>query len=275
MAEHGRAVVATRRPRWTAYLLAVLLTVATVAVRLAFGFTPGDPPTLIFFLVPILTAGYVGGSGPGLTATGVAAISAKYFLLVPVHSLFVASALDSLQIGVLVLGGALVSILAAAARTAHTAQSDQVPAEWVRAERKVQAVSAITLVCLSVIGVVSYASVAALQRDVALVAHTHEVIGSLHGLLATVTDAETAQRGYAITGQEPFLTPYRDAVRNLDGQMRQLRALTSDSTAQRRLTDQLVPLVTERMAAIARNIDIRRHQGFAAAQAVTASGTVV
>ena len=40
-----------------------------------------------------------------------------------------------------------------------------------------------------------------------------EVIAQLDQLLSTLTDAETGQRGFIITGDERYLQPYNDAVK--------------------------------------------------------------
>ena len=37
-----------------------------------------------------------------------------------------------------------------------------------------------------------------------LVTHTQDVLAELHGLLSTMQDVETGQRGYVITGDEQY-----------------------------------------------------------------------
>ena len=78
---------------------------------------------------------------------------------------------------------------------------------------------------LIVIGVVSYASVSRLHEDAARVARTQQRIGALQTLLSTVTNAQTATRGYAITGNEAFLQPYSEAVNVIGGEVVRLREL--------------------------------------------------
>jgi len=43
--------------------------------------------------------------------------------------------------------------------------------------------------------------------------HTNEVIGHVESLLNKLQDAETGQRGYLLTGNEDYLEPYQDALR--------------------------------------------------------------
>ena len=48
-----------------------------------------------------------------------------------------------------------------------------------------------------------------------MVSHTNAVLGQLESVLSSLTDAETAQRGYLLTGQAAYLDPYRGAVTRL------------------------------------------------------------
>ena len=44
--------------------------------------------------------------------------------------------------------------------------------------------------------------------------HSYEVKGHIQALLAKIEDAQTGERGYAATGDEEFLDPYNDALKN-------------------------------------------------------------
>ena len=140
-----------------------------------------------------------------------------------------------------------------------------------RTERKVQAGFAFALALLSVIGVLSYQSLGRVREDAAQVARTHEVIASLRLLLSTVTDAETAQRGYTVTGDASFLEPYHQADRHLQSEINELRALISDPGQKGRL-DLVEPLLAQRMNSSREIIELRRAEGFEAARAATATG---
>lgn len=140
-------------------------------------------------------------------------------------------------------------------------------------ERKVRLGFAAALACLVVIGMVSYLSVARLRENTARVEHTHEVLSGLELLLATVTDSETAERGYVITGNASYLEPYQQAIAVVDGQTRHLRELTADNRSQQQQVDAVVALVTERLANLRAVIELRKTQGFAAAQSAILTGT--
>src|SRR5213082_1347920 len=139
-------------------------------------------------------------------------------------------------------------------------------------EWKVRVGFGFALACLGVVGIVSYLSVVRLNENAAWVEHTHEVLGSLELLLAAATDSETAERGYVITGDESYLEPYREAGAVIDGRMRQLRQLTADDRAQQQRLDSVVALVTERLAILRAGIELRKDQGFAAAQGEMLAG---
>src|SRR4051812_33643823 len=66
------------------------------------------------------------------------------------------------------------------------------------------------------------------------VTHTQDVLVNLETLLSLMKDAETGQRGYIITGEEPYLDPYTNAVENIEPMVKSLRSLTADNLEQQR-----------------------------------------
>ncbi len=144
--------------------------------------------------------------------------------------------------------------------------------DLISTERKVGIGFAFALACLGAVGVVSYLSVVHLNEDAAWVEHTHEVLGRLDLLLAALTDAETAERGYVITGEESYLEPYRQSAQDVDVEASRLRELTADNRSQQQRLDSLAPLVSDRLAEFREVIDLRRIQGFAPAQSEVLTG---
>lgn len=102
--------------------------------------------------------------------------------------------------------------------------------------------------------------------------HALTVMNSLDEALLLAVDAQTASRGYALTGAESFLEPYRSAVRDGNREFERLRELTRADGGQAALADKLGPLLKERLAVSQRQIDIRRTQGLAAAAQDVAQG---
>lgn len=56
--------------------------------------------------------------------------------------------------------------------------------------------------------------------------HTHEIIIHAQDWLSELKDAQTGQRGYALTGDESFLEPYLKVLDGLDDSLKQLRQRT-------------------------------------------------
>jgi len=136
----------------------------------------------------------------------------------------------------------------------------------------VQGGFAFALACFAIVGTVSYLSVVRLTNNAAWAEHTYEVIARLELFLSTATDAETAVRGYVITGDESYLEPYRLAVQVTDAMEPQLRELTIDNAAQQRRLQSLEMLIGERLTALRAVIDLRHTRGFDAAQREIATG---
>jgi signal transduction histidine kinase len=118
---------------------------------------------------------------------------------------------------------------------------------------------------LGVIGVTSYRSTIELLEDAEWRAHTYEVLDSLQIVRRQLTDAETGQRGYLITGKSNYLEPYRLATATLDQEVKSLRRLTSDNANQQRRLDALELLVARKLAELGETIALREDKGFQAA----------
>ena len=69
------------------------------------------------------------------------------------------------------------------------------------------------LVVLIVLGVSAYQNTKKLTETARWVAHTHNALIQLTGVLSSLQDAESGQRGYLITGEERYLEPYQAASR--------------------------------------------------------------
>ena len=103
--------------------------------------------------------------------------------------------------------------------------------------------------------------------------HTYEVLRNLDQTVAQLTDAETGQRGYVLTGEESYLEPYRAAIKNIDRQIGDLKTLTSDNSNQQKRIQILEPLVEKKLAELQRTIDLRKNEGLAAANRVVLEGS--
>jgi signal transduction histidine kinase len=101
---------AVRQPLWWAYVLAVVSTSATMILLLSLDAWTLNRPTLILFVIPIILSAYVGGAGPGLLSTVLAAVS-TYFFSRPADVLSYLISFDFVQWLTLIIAGILISLL--------------------------------------------------------------------------------------------------------------------------------------------------------------------
>ena len=138
-------------------------------------------------------------------------------------------------------------------------------------ERKVRFGFALAAVALIAVGILTYISVLRFRQDAGLVDHTHKVLNALSELRSSITAAESGQRGYVITGREEYLQPYQASVQAVDQNIQRLDDLTTDNLVQQQNLNSLKPLVAQRLALMDARIELRRTQGFEAAQASMAA----
>src|SRR5712691_8677774 len=102
-------------------------------------------------------------------------------------------------------------------------------------------------VVLAVIVGASYHRLARLQEATQQVAHTQLVRNELEGVLELLTDAETGQRGFLITGAPSYLEPYNTALASLGSHREQLRRLTGDNPKQQAHLATLDALIQQKL----------------------------
>jgi PAS domain S-box-containing protein len=124
-------------------------------------------------------------------------------------------------------------------------------------ERKMLAGVGVALVFLSINAYVSYRATRKLIEHERLVTHTHKVLAILESTMSTMKDAETGQRGYMITGQREYLTPYESALEDIDQEIEELRQLTVDSPAQQARVPALKKKVEDRLASLKKGVEFR------------------
>jgi len=103
--------------------------------------------------------------------------------------------------------------------------------------------------------------------DAGLVSHTHEVIGRIDEIQARVLDAESAQRGFLLTGNDAYLLDYHTSVERLPILLDNLHRLIADNPAQERHLAQLRQLVETRLQQIQHVLDIYAQSGLEPARA--------
>ena len=92
-----------------------------------------------------------------------------------------------------------------------------------------------------------------------------------YDLLSKLSDAETGERGYALTGDATFLEPYLAVHDTISANLKALRQLSPAGDSGKHL-DAMAPLVDAKLAKMAEVIELRRNHGAAAALTLVQSG---
>src|SRR5262245_54784891 len=103
------------------------------------------------------------------------------------------------------------------------------------------------LATLIVAGVISFLNTKRVHDHDRSVAHTQEVRAELEGLMSTVKDAETGQRGFIITYEKQFLEPFDLANKELGPRELHLRELVADNPMQLKRLDKIEENVKQRL----------------------------
>ena len=127
---------------------------------------------------------------------------------------------------------------------------------------------ALVSLAIGVFAVVGLARLAAARDAVTL---SRDVTGSLRSVLARLTDAETSERGYLLTGSRRYLDPGAGAAADVHRELARARRLITDSSEQRRL-DTLSSVIVDRLAELQRATVAYDSSGITAAAAIVRSG---
>ena len=130
------------------------------------------------------------------------------------------------------------------------------------------------LLAILVNGYLAMHSLNALTASERLVSHSRVVIAQVRAVESQLLEAESAQRGYPLTGDASYLVAYTAARGSLASELAQLRTLTADDDAQHRRLAALEPSLTPLFDEWQRAIDLRTQQRIAESIAVTSAVTV-
>jgi CHASE3 domain sensor protein len=105
------------------------------------------------------------------------------------------------------------------------------------------------------------------QKVAALTLESSRIQASISGVLRDLTDMETGQRGYLLTGNPSYLQPHTDAKARMGADFAGLRAGLADrAESERSLVSQLEALAASKQAEMERSINWRqqgyRHRAF-------------
>jgi CHASE3 domain sensor protein len=100
------------------------------------------------------------------------------------------------------------------------------------------------------------------EKSAALTLESSALQAELCGLLKDVTDMESGQRGYLLTGDAAYLQPYTDATSRIEMDFANLRTGLSNRTQREQLQEsQLESLAKSKQAEMERSISLRQ-QGY-------------
>ena len=114
------------------------------------------------------------------------------------------------------------------------------------------------VVALILIAVLSYRSVQEWNRATERTSHTIAVLDAADGVLAALTDAETSQRGYMLTGEERYLQLYWSTGARLDQSLVSLRQLTLADPERRSQVEAIERAAGEKTAELRQTVELRR-----------------
>ena len=126
----------------------------------------------------------------------------------------------------------------------------------------------VTLATLLLLGTVVAALLGAIRESDSTGQARHLAyrrIDEIQAVLSDVKDAETAQRGYVLSGRDLYLKPFQAADQALPGEVARLRAGSAADPELRDDVDRLSEIVSLKMAELHQVIAARRDAGFAAA----------
>jgi PAS domain S-box-containing protein len=140
-----------------------------------------------------------------------------------------------------------------------------------KANYKVAAALAGAALLVALVVVLSFWAYSQIDASTVVRNHTYDLVFRAHALLSEIKDAETGQRGYALTGDEAYLEPYYAVRETVGVHLEQMRELTRDMDARKHL-DALAPLITAKTQEMSKGIELRRQLKVTELLAVMAGG---
>jgi len=127
-----------------------------------------------------------------------------------------------------------------------------------------KAIAACALLIVAGIGMLSFWSEVRSEEDRAWVRHTYLAVEKLQAVRIDITQAETGQRAFMLSGQGRHLELFDAGVTQLRQDMNDLSELTADNSREREAIHRLDPLIAARLEELGDGIDTRRRSGLLA-----------
>ena len=119
----------------------------------------------------------------------------------------------------------------------------------------------------------AFRSVQVLVESEAWVQHTWQVIYQVELIMSSAKDAETGSRGFLLTGDDAYLTPYHDARNELPGELAKFEKQIEDNPAQVARLTEMRAVLDQRLGLLAQGIAMRGESDSSGVHALVLSGT--
>ncbi len=126
---------------------------------------------------------------------------------------------------------------------------------------------------LLAVAIFTYRSADELRESRLMVNGTNKVLEETQELLILAQSAETAQRGFVLTGDDRYLAPFREAEANIPATVQSLAGLLSAAPGQAARLKLLNGYLQLKLSELNETIETRRAKGFEAARAVVLNNT--
>ncbi|MEO6363625.1 MAG: response regulator [Caldimonas sp.] len=130
---------------------------------------------------------------------------------------------------------------------------------------------AVAIAAVFVTAWLSYASLQERSKSTERITRIYEVLGRVQGLLSSLQDAETTQRGFLLTGDEAYLVPYGAAKVAVPKEIEGLRPLVAMNPDQRERLAAIARASAAKLAELDQTIALRRGGNADAARAFVQS----
>ena len=140
----GCCIRMPNRSPFLKYLVAVFFVALIFLVKLLLTFVLGIRGPFRLFLIATVASTWYGGLGPGLLATAIATLTADYFFLSPLYSLFALQPAQRVLMGLFLLEGTVVAGITAAFRSSHQRAEQSIREKHLEIEERKRAEQALS-----------------------------------------------------------------------------------------------------------------------------------
>ena len=116
------------------------------------------------------------------------------------------------------------------------------------------------------VGIASYVMSDRFADSEESVIHTYKVISSLKNFSVALSEAESARRGYVMTGDRTLLIEYDVGLQTIPERLKHIQSVTVDNPRQQQWLSQLKPIIDTKLAHLTQSIELREHDPSATEQ---------